>query len=363
MRQSLTREVRAVIVLMTAVCAAACGSSPSSGGSDGSPGAAPASAKAAAVKTAAIPADACGWIPAAEVEAVVGKLSGPPQPAGNDCVYPLAAKSETFARLLEARTKFRRGDPGKHDFRDEVRVTVSLDGSSNAMDIANAAVGQIFAKELGVSPSEMAKKDPPPPGWDWEGGLPYSWIGRVGHISISVFSPPEITKETKMALAAKVRDRIPDLPFPADNTYQVITLGGDRNPCELLTRAEAEGVLGKLIVDPYRSIEYTSHAYEKGKGCAYYTAGHRAFVITAEWQDGAMTFNLSRGIGGLIGAVAPLERASLEGPWDKGQVDGTSGALIFLKGDRYMRVDYLTSPADRDGALALSKIAMQRLGS
>ena len=359
----MTRALRLVLVLIATVWVAACGSSPSTGGGEGgSPGTATSSSKAPAVKTAAIPTDPCGWIPASEVEAVVGALSGPPTPAGNDCVYPLAQKSEIFAKLLEARTKFRRGDPGKHDFRDEVRVSVDLQGSSNTMDIANAAVGKIFAKELGVSASEIKKKEPPP-GWDAETGMPYTWVGRIGHISIFVFSPPEITKEKKMELAARVRDRIPDLPFPAQNTYQVVTLGGDRNPCDLLTRAEAEAVLGTLTVDPYRAIEYTSEAYEKGKGCAYYTKGHRAFVITAEWQDGAMTFNLSRGVGGLIGAVAPIEKGSFEGPWDKGQVDGTSGALIFLKGERFLRIDYVTSATDRDGALKLATVAMERLGS
>jgi hypothetical protein len=359
----MTRACPASILVVASTLAAACGPSPSPGGRTAAPAAAQASSKTTAVQTAAVPADACGWIPAAEVEQVIGHLSGPPQAAGKECVYPLVQKSEAFAKLLELRRQFRDGDAGDHDFQDVVRLSVDLDGGSTTMDIANAAVATIFARELGQSPSEVAKKDPPPPGWDSEGAAPYSWIGRTGHITIWVFSPPEITKEKKMELAARVRDRIPDLPFPAENTYQVISLGGDRNPCELLTRAEAEAVLGKLVVDPYRAIEDTPKAYEKGKACAFYTPGHRALVITAEWQDGATTFNLSRGLGGLISAVAPLERASLEGPWDKGQVDGTSGALIFLKGDRYLRVDYVTSATDRDGALKLAAIAMERLGS
>jgi hypothetical protein len=191
--------------------------------------------------------------------------------------------------------------------------------------------------------------------------MPYTWIGRAGHISISVFSPPEIGDDKKMALAARVRDAVPDLPFAAENTYQVITLGPDRNPCDLLTRAEAEAVLGNLVVDPYRAIEDTPRAYEKGKACAYYTAGHRAFVMTAEFSDGATTYNMGAGLGSLVGAVVPLEKAALQGPWDKGRVDGTTGALIFLKGDRYLRVDYLTSSTDRAGALKLAAQAVERL--
>jgi hypothetical protein len=143
----------------------------------------------------------------------------------------------------------------------------------------------------------------------------------------------------------------------------VPTFDGDRNPCELLTRAEAEAVLGKLVIDPYRAIENSSRPYEKGRACAYYTPGHRAFVITPEWSDGASTFKISSGMGGLIGSVIPLEKAAIEGPWDKGRVDGATGALMFLKGDRLLTVDYLMSAADRAGALKLAAQAMQRLGS
>ena len=165
-----------------------------------------------------------------------------------------------------------------------------------------------------------------------------------------------------MALAARVRDRILDLPFPATNTYQIISLGANgRSPCDLLTRSEAEAVLGKLEVEPYRAIEETSFAYEKGKACAYFTKGHRAFIITPEWTDGATTFKLARGIGGLIGSQVPIENADIEGPWDKGALDGMTGSLNFLKGDSSLRADFLTSATDRTGALKLAAQAMQRL--
>jgi hypothetical protein len=321
------------------------------------------------VKTASKPSDACGWIAVSEVEQILGKLEGPPRAAGDECIYTLAEKSETFTRMVEFRRKMReidgiKGREGEdRDLDSLVRVSVDPKGGSITGDIANAAVGKMFAKDLGRSASAAPKKDPPPAGWDSVGGMPYTWIGRVGHISISVFSPPEITNDKKMALAARVRDRIPDLPFPADNTYQVPTFGADRNPCDLLTRAEAEAVLGKLVIDPYRAIEDTSHAYEKGKACAYFTPGHRAFVITPEWSDGDTSFKMSSGIGALVGAAAPIEKTAIEGPWDKGQVDGMTGALMFLKGDRFLRVDYLTSATDRAGALKLAAQAMQRLAS
>src|SRR5918999_1176032 len=41
------------------------------------------------VKTAVHPASPCDWIPASEVEAVVGKLSEPPRKQEGGCFYPL----------------------------------------------------------------------------------------------------------------------------------------------------------------------------------------------------------------------------------------------------------------------------------
>ena len=187
------------------------------------------------VKTARLPTDACGWISAAEVEQVVGKLEGPPRAAGDECIYPLAEKSQAFANLLEMRRQFRGNRPGKDDdhvFHDVVKVSVDVTGADFIIGgLAINAVNKMFAQELGESPSGQSEKEPAPPGWDSVGGLPYTWIGRTGHVAIFVFSPPEISDEQKMALAARVRDRIPDLPFPADNTDQVPAFGSnDRNP-------------------------------------------------------------------------------------------------------------------------------------
>ena len=42
-------------------------------------------------------------------------------------------------------------------------------------------------------------------------------------------------------------------------------------------------------------------------------------------------------------------------------IDGTSGALIFLKGDRLIEVYYLSSRATRGSAIKLAATEMQRL--
>ena len=62
----------------------------------------PAASAAAAVKTNTRPADACGWLSAAEVEAMVGKLTGAPHRGDQGCVYPLAVDSATARRRAKA---------------------------------------------------------------------------------------------------------------------------------------------------------------------------------------------------------------------------------------------------------------------
>ena len=71
-----------------------------------------------------------------------------------------------------------------------------------------------------------------------------------------------------------------------------------------------------------------------------------------------------RGVGGLIGEIAP---ALLESPadtldeeWEAGADAGT-GELYFLAGERLLKVDYLASSTDANGAVHLARLAMRRL--
>ena len=56
----------------------------------------------AAVRTASRPADACGWISAAEVAKIVGPLSGTPRKTDDGCLYPLPVDTETARRRTQA---------------------------------------------------------------------------------------------------------------------------------------------------------------------------------------------------------------------------------------------------------------------
>jgi hypothetical protein len=61
--------------------------------------------------------------------------------------------------------------------------------------------------------------------------------------------------------------------------------------------------------------------------------------------------------------VLPQELVVFKGPWDQAQTSAGTGALLFLKGDRMLEVHYMTSAADRGGAVKLAAAAMRRLGA
>ncbi len=371
---------RWALVAVVAFIAYGCGGATPEGSSPattagGSPPVQPAAANVA-VRTADEPDDPCKWISVPDVEAVVGKLVEPPTKA-DGCRYVMtipediaARRQEHVQRLAAFKAKFKtepvtfQGHMANFESNPKsYAVSVSVDVRGDmAGEIGFAAGMSRMAQEMGQRPEKKA----PPAGWDSASGLPYGFSGRLGHVRVSVQGQaPDVPREVMERLAAAVRDRIPDLPFKADNPYQVIQLGGaDTNPCELLPRGEAEAVLGPLVVDPYRaSSQHPPLALAKGHGCAYYTKGHRVFVIVPTWSGGEESFKLEAGVGGLLGQVMPQENVVFKGPWDKAQPSRGSGALLFLRGDRLLEVHYQISSTDRGGAVRLAAAAMRRLAA
>jgi hypothetical protein len=347
------------------------------GGSTASAGA------AASVRTADRPADACGWIPAEEVEAIIGSLAGPPRPHQGDCLYPVPLDSESVrrrelaAKLGElAKQMAERAGEKYEPIEDRlptepaVIVGVRLEGSGPEQAVF-AASGAVMAKALGEGsgqPAPEPKAPPPPEGWDEARsslmiGVPGFW-GRLGHVNVLVQRQAVIIPHEKLAaLAARVRDRIPDLPFAYPGPGSAPA--GGREPCSLVTAHEAEAVLGTLVAPPYRSHESTPLAESDGKSCTYLTAGHRALVLTPTWEYGGMAVEAIRSVGGFVGIVAPdlheIGADTLDGDWEEAGSDRTTGQLYFLKGERLLEIGYLLSSTDADGAVRLARIAMGRL--
>jgi hypothetical protein len=204
----------------------------------------------------------------------------------------------------------------------------------------------------------------PLPGWDYSNdSTRHSFFGQMGHVRVKVgVEAAQVTRAQTVAIATRIREAIPDLPFPTDRTYN--EAGAD--PCTLVTVKEAEAVLGKLVVPPYRADEGTPLAMAKGRSCAYFTAGHHALVVTPTWEYGGTAYEATRGIGGLLERVAPalhMDGADTldTGPWDEAAGDPATGQLYFLKGDRMVEIGYTVSSTDFDGAVRLARIAVGRL--
>ena len=332
------------------------------------------------IKTARLPADPCELVPAADVEAVMGsKLAEPPKKA-DGCLYVLVIPEAVAAKRAQAKEmqeKIRNAflklgaapeepqgvmanamnDPRSYAVTVSVDVRGEVTGETG-QDMAFKRLGLGETPAPDSAKTEVAKA---PNDWDDARGIAYTFTARVGHLRVSVEGQsPDVPREPMRKLAEVVRDRIPDLPFAVTNPYQVIQRGV-KDPCSLLTRAEAEAVLGPLAMDPFRSSSnWPPLAHGQGFACAYYTAGHHVFALAPQWQDGAQSFKIEKGIGGLIGAIAGQESVVIKGPWEQAQTGG-SGALLFLKGDRLLEVHYRTSRATRADAIKLAAIAMPRL--
>lgn len=348
---------------------------------------------ASAVRTATKPRDACGWIAAAEVEAVIGPLAGPPRLVESGCLYPVPMDSAT-ARRREAAKKLgelardleKRFGPPTDTLPErappETAVIVHVAVADQAQERGLTAGFDLAASWLDTRATrerraaDTASPSPPrqpPEGWDrfmpkLSVMNPELALG-VGHLGVRVaLQTPAVSGEQALAIANRIRTSIPDLPFRSEvppGMLRVDGLGTAHDPCTLLTVAEAEAVLGKLVVPPYRAQEGTYLAHEEGPSCAYFTAGHRAMVLTPTWEYGGMEVEAIRGVGGLIGQIAPvlLENPAdtLDEEWEEVGADATTGELYFLQGERLLKVGYLGSSTDANGAVHLSRLAMRRL--
>ena len=333
-----------------------------------------------------LPNDLCELIPVADVEAILGKLTGPPEGSKTSCKYPLPMDEETAKSRAGYQQMARDINPKSAAANDttmkSVAVIVSIDlrGDMTAEHggrIAGTMLANMFAQELGknaatADTSKRAGEPKRPEGWDKASSVhgKSDFRGRVGQLVVSVDENSDlinaVPSEKKAELAARVRDRITDLPF--DFPFAGPTTGPppEPDPCSLVMREEAEAVLGKLLAPPYRAHDGGPYAKPHGLSCGYYTVGHHVFVVTPSWARGKQHFEIIRGVGTLVTSVAPdpdREKAdTLDGPWDD-VVLGLDGTLAFLKGDQLLEIEYLTSSTDAAGAVRLARIALKRLTS
>jgi hypothetical protein len=320
---------------------------------------APAAQRAAAaldgeVAERGVPAG-CDLIPRAEIERLAGPLDGEPTPEDRGCWYYVAVDTTT-AEWKQLREGVDRARASGMDER--------------AIAMYHPTRAGIYA-EVDVRGEGMASEERPegtPPGWDEIGASRSGAVfnGRTGHVRVSVkVQQLELPRDTVIAIAGRVRDRIPEGPImhPAGDRSGRTPSGPD--PCSVLTRGEAEAVLGELVADPFRTRERTPLADPSGKSCAYLSAGHHVLVLTPAWNYGGIELSAARMVGGMVRQVAALpgiEGDTLEGAWDEAVVD-LAGELLLRKGGRVLGIRYLMSSTDAAGALRLAQPALGRMAA
>jgi hypothetical protein len=314
------------------------------------------------LETQPVSSDPCAWVTAAEVEELVGRLQGTPerisQESGEACLYTLPDSGPKPYTL-----------PGIDPTPEHLTIRVNFEDPLT-YESASAMVGQIITQDPAFQSAAAGKpleETPRPEGWDYFSEGAAGSVFRLGHMAvvIGVNTPRRFTgeRQTRIAtrLAELVRGRVPDKPVAAGDEY-------DRpspvSPCGLVTRSEAEAVMGKLAVDPYRSKRRTPFAMADGSSCAYYGGNHRVLVITPTWSDGRESFGLASGLTDEITSnlgVGEQSAVTLDGPWDQAKAD-MDGTLNFLAGDRVLEVQYRTSNVEMAGALQLARHALSRMG-
>jgi hypothetical protein len=290
----------------------------------------------------------CDWISRADAEKALGEplISDPvrvrtadntvPQADGDACLYEMKSNSEITKRV--------------------VGIELALD-DAGAIQTGFSGVPDIQA----MFKDKESKGDSLVDGkWDYVSGVPGGLtMARQGRITVQIFAWGEMEKG--MALASAIIEKIPDLPF-AQEAADPTAESHDPNPCSLITQQEAEAVVGPLKMPPYRSRESSSLAHGNGSSCSYFTGKHRVFVVTPTYSGGAMQFKMMAGMGNLMSSVMGGAKApdTLDGKWDQITTSPT-GALVFLKGDQMVEMQFKSSPTDFNGAAKLAQAAATRL--
>lgn len=339
---------------LLAVLIIACGKKPVPIADVQDPGGPPVATNEARLRTQPADPDPCSWVSAAEATRLLGPLAGAPwranhsdeaepDPKGFACGYTLASGGE-HKIVVELITD---GANGIEDAFAMMKDKLTHGGTKGAFKEAwQAAVG-----------------DKPVLGWDAVSTLPDMFVGRLGAIAVRVgIHGGHVPADSIEHLAALVRDRLPDLPFATPRRYY--DSGDGPDPCALVTPNEAEAILGKLAMPPYRSNgKKTSFADPGGNGCSYFLGHHRVFTIDGTWEQGKAIFRMTAGLNaninaavGTVGDVAD----TLEGSWDQAGA-GPGGSLCFLKGDQMLEVVYQTAAVDRNAAVRLAALAVGRL--
>jgi len=141
--------------------------------------------------------------------------------------------------------------------------------------------------------------------------------------------------------------------------------GKGNDPCSLVSRAEAEQILGPLRHDPYRVSGPNRDPAPAGSYCFYETKNGRRLVMDVDWTDGKMGMKVLGMMGSLVEQVISTDSGqadTLDGRWDElRMLPGDN--LYARKDDQMVSVDYVGTGIGLIGAAKFVNIALGRFAS
>ena len=140
------------------------------------------------------------------------------------------------------------------------------------------------------------------------------------------------------------------------------TSDGGEDPCTLVSRAEAEQILGPMRHDPYRVAGPNRDPAPGGSYCYYESRNGRRVVMDVDWKDGIMGMKVVAMGGRLVEQAISTDTGqadTLEGRWDElRMLPGDN--LYARKGDQLVSIDYIGSGIGLIGAAKWVHIALGR---
>ncbi|MEO7986042.1 MAG: hypothetical protein ABI766_05880 [Gemmatimonadales bacterium] len=310
------------------------------------------SVDAPSVATQPADPDPCSFLSQTEAEAILGPLKRTPERVKND----ESVEPDPRGRVCSYHPVDR---AGRKD--ENVRVEVAVHDGLEFEVSTRAALGATRDWVSGKAPGDTLLAGP----WDAAARAgTHLFTARQGDAAVQVSVRWLGVKDGKVdSIAARVLANIPDRPAAAPVRHGDEDTSSSSDPCGVLTEGEVQAVLGKLNFPPYRSRTNTSMVEASGASCSYRTSRHRVLVLSPEPDGGATTFKLAGLTSGLIGTRLEQgqEADTLDdGPWDHSASD-MNGALLFLKGDALLQMQYRTSSTNLAGAVKLARLAMGRM--
>ena len=343
--------VRTVLLVIVASCAGCGRNPPATAPAVPVPSGAmtnPAATTAGVVQTQTVPSGPCAWLSQSDVEKIVG---------GALLRAPLRVRSVDDARPTEEGEACLYELPATGSVKNTAVIRLIPD-ESGAMQAAFTGMGSLESEFKGT-PTDA---NPGPGGrLDYVAAMPGGVTAlRQGRIAAQMTTSGSMSDQG-LALVTAMLDRLPDLPFVLSPEDAAVAPGGP-DPCRLITPAEAEAVLGHLVVAPYRSRKATALVFGSGASCSYFSGRHRALVVTPKESHGAQLFGMLAGVDAKMARTLETSQATSAptGDWDQMTI-GPDGTLHVLKGDKMLSVQFSTSSADRDAAAKLVRVALSRL--